>query len=126
LDKYNLKSIVKTNKPLSKKEALKLSQDYNYLLLYGVPNQKTYISSKLFEYIKIGKPIIGICKGNEAEAIINFNLFGKCYDFDDIEAAIIDVLNNNITYLKNEELITKFNRAKQMKVIYKEILRMDI
>jgi len=121
LDKYNIKDIVKTNEPLPKRKALKISENYNYLLLYGVPNQKTYISSKLFEYIKIGKPIVGICKGNEAEIIINSISVGNCYGFDEIEIAIVDVLNNNIKYSTNLKQIDEFSRIRQMKVIYDEI-----
>ncbi len=105
---------------IDKKEGFSfLSKQADYLLFYGVPNETTIVSSKLPEYIKLNKPIIGICKGNEAELIIQKTGTGEVCDFDEnsIEVLLRKALNNEIYYHPDHMKIAEFNRKCQVKKI---------
>lgn len=96
-----------------------INEQADYLLFYGVPNETTIISSKLPEYIRLNKPIIGICKGNEAELIIQKTGTGEVCDFDEsaIEPLLMKMLNNEIYYQPDHLAISKFNRKFQAEEI---------
>ena len=95
------------------------SKQADYLLFYGVPGETTVISSKLPEYIRLHKPIIGICKGNEAAVIIQNTGTGEVCDFDEssISSLLVRVLNNEISYHPDFAEISKFERKYQTKQI---------
>jgi len=65
------------------------------------------------------KPVIGICKGNEAELIIKKTGTGEVCDFDEksIELLLIKMLNDEIHYQPDHLEISKFNRKHQAKEI---------
>ena len=113
----NISSIVTLHAPLPKKEALKFASTFDYFLFFGVPGQKSYISSKLFDYIKLKKPIIGICRGNEAELIIINNSLGNVYGFSykDINRAFLDVIDKKIFFDPCDSKILNFSREVQTK-----------
>ncbi len=117
---YDLNEIIKFLPHMDKKEGfLFLSKQADCLLFYGVPNETTIVSSKLPEYIKLNKPIIGICKGNEAELIIQKTGTGEVCDFDaiSIEPLLVKMLTNEIHYQPDYLAIGKFNRKYQAKEI---------
>ena len=68
--------------PVDKSEKQALFSDFDAALFIGVPSQVSYISSKIFDYIEAGLPILGVCKGNEAELIINTEGLGLVSDFE--------------------------------------------
>ncbi len=124
---YDLNEIINFFPHMDKREGFSfITKQADYLLFYGVPNETTIISSKLTEYMKLNKPIIGICKGNEAELIIQKTGTGEVCDFDEssIESLLIKMLNNEIHYEPDQQVISKFNRryqAKQISGIIKDV-----
>jgi glycosyltransferase involved in cell wall biosynthesis len=120
ISEYKLDAIISFLPQMHKKEGFSFIQKQaDYLLFYGVPNQTTIISSKLLEYIKLGKPIIGICKGNEAELIIEKTGTGEVCDFDQqsIENLLMKVVKDEIFFKPEISEIEKFNRKEQSKEI---------
>lgn len=120
ISKYDLNEIISFLPQMNKKDGFSFIENHaGYLLFYGVPNETTIISSKIPEYLKLGKPIIGICKGNEAEMIIKNTGTGEVCDFDEksIENLLLKVLKDGISYLPEIDEIKKFNRKYQAKEI---------
>jgi hypothetical protein len=117
---YDLNDVITFLPQMDKKEGFSfITKHADYLLLYGLPNKTTIISSKLPEYIKLNKPIIGICKGNEAELIIQRTGTGEVCDFDEnsIEPLLMKALNREIYYEPDYTEIAKFNRRYQAREI---------
>lgn len=128
ISKYGLEDLIKVYPPMPKKLGLKhLYLNFNYLLFYGVKGEKSIISSKLLEYINLKKPIIGICKGNEAERIISETATGIVCDFDveSIYATFVKVLEGGVDYKPNLELIRTFSRERQAEQISKILLALS-
>ena len=101
---------------VDKAEGLKfLSNNIDYLLFLGVKNETTIISSKLFDYLNLQIPIIGICKGNEAEALINDTQSGEVCDFykEDIENLIEKAIKKKLKFSPQKEKISFFTRENQ-------------
>jgi glycosyltransferase involved in cell wall biosynthesis len=105
-----------------------IKQNFNHVLFYGVPNETTIISSKLLEYLRLGLPIIGICKGNEASEIIEKTGTGEVCDFDEdsINKLFLKIIRQDgIRFNPNQEEIVKFDReyqAGQIAQIIKNII----
>ena len=114
--KYNLDKIINYLPHMNREEGFAfIEKNADYLLFYGIPDKKTIISSKLPEYIRLHKPVIGICKGNEAEEIIKKTGIGEVCDFDEssIEVLLLKAINNQIYFNPDYTEIEKFNRKKQ-------------
>ncbi len=111
-----LSGIVKYRPSVPKEQAFSIVSDYKYLLFYGVPGQKSVVSSKLLEYIRMGKPVLGVCKGNEAAEIIDLTGVGEVADYDkeEIKALFINALNGTVTYIPNTDQIKFFDRENQV------------
>lgn len=117
---YHLEDIVRIYPIIEKSAGFSwMTKDASYLLFYGVDGQKTIISSKLLEYLNLGKPIIGICRGNEAEKIIIKTKTGEVCDFheDSIYILLKKCLTDGIMYEPQKAEINKFNRVYQTKKI---------
>ena len=109
-------NLVKFIGPLDKKEGFRtLVKEFDALLFVGAQGSKTVISSKLPEYLYLGKSIIGICKGNEAAQIIERTGTGEVCDFDadSIYSLLKKASNGEITFNPKKEEILKFDRAAQ-------------
>jgi glycosyltransferase involved in cell wall biosynthesis len=115
--KYNTGNCIKFQNLMPKKEGLAyVKANFDYLLFYGMPNGTTIISSKLLEYLRIGMPIIGICKGNEASDIIEKTGTGEVCDFDvdSITHLFLKIIQQKrIRFNPNPEEIAKFDRKYQ-------------
>ena len=111
-----LSGIVKYRPSVSKEQAFSVVTEYKYLLFYGVPGHKSVVSSKLLEYLRMGKPILGICKGNEAAEIINKTGVGEVVDFDkeEIEDLFIKAINGAVNYTPNTKQLKFFDREYQV------------
>lgn len=112
----NVGDIIKFYPPMNKQEGFrKLVSEYDFLLFHGVRGKQTIISSKLLEYINLGKPIIGICKGNEAEEIIARTGTGEVCDFDvdSIYTLFVKFIEGRYRYNPNELEIEKYDRRVQ-------------
>ncbi len=111
-----IEDLVKFHAPVSKKEGFRLLQsDFDALLFVGAEGSKTIVSSKLPEYLYLGKPIIGVCKGNEAARIIERSGTGEVCDFDvaSIYCLLKKALSGEINFAPVEAEIKKFDRAGQ-------------
>ncbi len=116
-----LSGIVKYRPSVPKQLALSVVSNYKYLLFYGVPGHKSVVSSKLLEYLRMGKPVLGICKGNEAAEIINLTGVGEVVDFqiEEIKDLFKKAVNGTIYYSPNSEQITSFDREHQINKLSK-------
>jgi len=111
--KIGLNDIIYFYPQMKKQDGFRrISSDYNFLLFYGVKDQKTIISSKLLEYLMLNKPILGICKGNEAEEIITKTGTGEVCDFivDSIYDLFKKFIEGKYKYNPRKEEITKFDQ----------------
>ena len=120
IKKYKLNDIIKIYPPMDKIEGLKrISNRYHFVLLHGVLSESSIITNKVFEYIKLNKPIIGICKGNESEKIIQKTQTGEIADFteESIYNTFNKFLSNQYQFSPNINEIKKFNRKEQVKQI---------
>ena len=104
-----------------------IKENFDYLLILGLPGLTTGISSKLSEYLYLGLPVIGICKENEAADIIEQTGTGEVCDFDldSIKKILLKALKREITYNPKHDEIAKFDReyqAKQIAQIIKNVL----
>ncbi len=120
INQYKLNDIIKIYEPVDKIDGLKkIVSTYHFLFLYGVKSETSIITNKIYEYIKLNKPIIAVCKGNEAEEIIKRTGTGEISDFD--QDSIYNIfnkfLNKQYKYSPNSEEIKKFNRKNQAKQI---------
>ncbi len=125
---YRLSDIINFCPYMEKKKGFAFIKDHaSALLFYGVSNETSVISSKLPEYINLHKPIIGICKGNEAELIIKKTGTGEVCDFDErsIEILLRKMMNDEMFYQPDHAAIEKFNRKLQTKEIA-EIIKSSI
>lgn len=105
-----------------------IKKNFDYVLFYGSPNETTIISSKLLEYLYLGMPIIGICKGNEAEDIIKLTGTGEVCDFDldSVKRIFMKAQKREIAYNPKQNEIVKFDReyqARQIAQIIDEVLK---
>ena len=89
--------------------------NFTHVLLYGAPGNKTSTTAKLFDYFLVQKPIIGICKGNEAEKIVLSSGLGIVCDYivEEIKKCFIDAIENRIPFKPNQNYIATFNRNNQ-------------
>jgi hypothetical protein len=113
---FNLSDIIHFCPKMKKIDGFKyIVANFDYLLFYGINGLTTIISSKLLEYLKLNMPIIGICKGNEAEVIINKTGTGETcgFDTDSIKKILTKVIQRQIFYVPNNEEISKFDRYNQ-------------
>lgn len=109
---YELNDLVNFKKPISREQRKSTFSNYDFGLLIGVEGQKTYISSKVFDYIEYKLPILAVCKGNEVEDIILSNKFGIVCDFNAnsiLNAFKYSISNKETYYLKyNDKYSFKF------------------
>lgn len=108
--------LVKFHEPVDKKEGFRmLNEDFDALLLVGAKGSKTVITSKLPEYLYLNKPVIGVCKGNEAAEIIERTGTGEAcgFDADSIYFLLKKALSGKIAFNPKKEEILKFDRASQ-------------
>lgn len=112
-----LSGVVKYRPSVTKEQAVRIVTEYQYLLFYGVPDHKSVVSSKLLEYLRMGKPVLGICKGNEAAEIIETTGVGEVVDFqiEEIKCIFTKAINGVLNYFPNSEQINFYNRETQVK-----------
>lgn len=115
-----LEKYIKIRNPISKKLALKEAMQYKFCLFYGVPGQKTYISSKVFDYIRLGKPILGICSGNESEQILSDikNCRVSNFDTDNIVKNIEEIIKENYTINTDYTKFSRLNTLKRIETLF--------
>jgi hypothetical protein len=91
----------------------------DYLLFVGVDGGTTVVSAKLPEYLLLGKPILGICEGNEAENVIRDTGTGEVCGFgaDEIRALLLKAISGTVRYEPMPEAIRGFDRQVQAKAI---------
>lgn len=101
---------------VEKRQGFRFIREYgDYLLLYGVPGDKSTVTSKLLEYLGLGLPILGICRGNEAERIILRAGSGECSGFSasEIEGLFQRALRREIRFAPDAEVVSEFDRETQ-------------
>jgi len=116
VEKAGLHDIIAFYPPVPKEYGFrKIASEYTFLLFYGVKDQTTILSSKLFEYLKLDKPILAICKGNEAEEIIAKTGTGEVSDFtvNSIYALFRKFITGHYTYDPQKNLIATFDNRIQ-------------
>lgn len=112
----NLDDIIKIYAPMDRASGLaRIAAEYDFLLLYGVPGQNAVIPGKLFEYLELGKPIIGICGDNESGEIIVRTGTGEVCDFDGeaIASLFRKFLSGDFTFVPDKKEIAKYDREFQ-------------
>jgi glycosyltransferase involved in cell wall biosynthesis len=100
-----------------------IANSYDYLLLYGTPGEPSTVTSKLPEYLKLHKPILGICKNNEAASIISRAGAGAVCDFveDEIFGLLKQAVRREVPFSPDVEYIETFSRKTQTAFIIDHI-----
>jgi hypothetical protein len=114
----NTRSTIAISPHVNKSEGLAFLSDHiDYMIFLGVENEPTIISSKLFDFINLGIPIIGICKGNEAEQLIQETQTGETCSFsaDDITRLLEKAVQKNIHFNPLRIKINQYTRENQAK-----------
>jgi glycosyltransferase involved in cell wall biosynthesis len=118
IKKLRIDDIVTVNTIINRGDALREMKHCDFLLFQGDKHRMSVVSTKLMEYIFMKKPILGICKGNEAEHIIEKTSTGIVTGFkvDEIVDGLKRMLNNNSSdFNPNFDEISKFTRMKLTK-----------
>jgi len=116
VSKAGLNDIIAFYPPVPKEYGFrKIVSEYKFLLFYGVKDQTTILSSKLFEYLKLDKPILAICKGNEAEEVIAKTGTGEVSDFtvNSIYSLFRKFIQGYYTYKPQQNIIATFDKRVQ-------------
>lgn len=111
--KFGISDIVTINPIINRELALREMKCCNFLLFHGDAHRTSVVSTKLLEYIFMRKPILGICKGNEAEKIIERTSTGIVIGFevDEIIEGFKKALNYDLRdFNPNSSEIRKFTR----------------
>lgn len=113
---FGLSEVVKTHPKMDRTAGFAwMKREASHLLFYGVEGSSTVILTKLLEYLHLGIPVLGICKGNEAEAIIRATGVGEVCGFD--EESIYQLLKkasqDHVAFQPIEKEIEKFSRLRQ-------------
>ena len=120
VNNLGIDDVVKFHDPVGKKEGFQmLAKDFDALLFVGAKDSKTIISSKLSEYLYLNKPILGVCRGNEAADIIERTGTGEVcgFDADSIYLLLKKAISGEIAFNPKKEEILKFDRAVQAEKI---------
>lgn len=113
LEQEHLARIVEFVDFMPKREALLVSQESDVLLLIQ-PDTQLQVPAKLFEYIRLGKPIFAVCGPGATHDIITAHNFGIVAQYDDIEN-----IQEQFTFLltsltkKQNNIYTDFDVSKQ-------------
>ena len=108
--------VVTFQAPVSKYDGLRdIAENYDCLVMYGVPDNSGFISGKLLEYINLNKPIVGICWGNEAANIIALTRTGVVCGFHarDICDLFLQFIQKEFVFAPDLEKIASFDRKVQ-------------
>lgn len=130
LDKYEAKyrGIIEQKKYLPHSESIKQFSDCDALLLIlsDMKGVEGIYTGKLFEYIRAGKPIIGIVPDGVAKELIletNTGYVAHPSDLGEIEKVLYKVYNNYINHVNpispNWEQVKKYSREN----LTKELIR---
>ena len=111
--------ILKIREYVSHRKSLEMMNKGTMLLLVIGPNSKTIYTGKVFEYLRITKPILSLgTKDSVVEELLNKTGCGINVEYDDIESiekAILKFYNdwlNEVELSYNEEEIRKYERSK--------------
>lgn len=116
INQYEVNDLITLREPVSKKNGFAyIAEHFDYMLFYGTEGHSSIVSSKVPEYFKLGKPILGICKGNFAEQLIALTQTGESCGFDvkSIEDLFLKMLAGNITFEPVQSEIDRFDRKYQ-------------
>jgi glycosyltransferase involved in cell wall biosynthesis len=110
--------------PVNADMMAKIGRCADFLLFYGVPGDRGFISAKLMEYLSYARPILGICSGNEAEEIINSAGVGLVTDFDpqSIADGIEKLVQTRTNFKFDIAKLLLYSREAQAEKIYKIII----
>lgn len=99
--------------PISENELGK----YDFAILWGVPGNPGYVSSKFFSYLQLKVPIIAAAEGNQVGKYIDNFSVGYSYPFDknvlirgfsELENSK-ELYNSDLTFFSNEYVLKKWS-----------------
>ena len=106
--------------------ALAIQKSCDILMLITAPDKASVATGKIFEYLASEKPILALTRGTEAEKIIKETGVGIAISPDDpieIANALTVIARDGELKIpgRNEEIISKYQRGKQMKILAEKI-----
>jgi len=111
---FKLTEFINFFAPMPKEEGLAwMASSFDSLLEYGSPGDNSVVCGKLLEYINLGMPIFGVCKGSESEDIISRTRTGLVCGFglEEVANGLIRFLQGDYDFDPDREEIEKFNRV---------------
>lgn len=113
---------LKTNIPRNVSRALQ--ERFDILLLITDKGRTCVTTGKIFEYLKAGKPIIGLTENTNAEYIINITKTGLCVDphnLEEIKKLLISVSTNGLNPKFDKEAIKIYSRNNQLNNLWENM-----
>lgn len=129
-EKMGLKDIVHFYPMIPKPDAIAMIKTADVLLLITSPSQKSIATSKVFDYMAVGKPVLALAEGNVASQIVNRTGIGLTVSPEDI-TAIFEKLrtffdcwkNNSYPFKPEKKRISEYRRENQVKMMSKILER---
>jgi glycosyltransferase involved in cell wall biosynthesis len=112
---FKLTELINFFEPMPKEEGLAwVASSFDSLLEFGSPGDSGVVCGKLLEYINLGMPIFGICKGSESEDIISRTRTGLVCGFglEDVANGLIQFLQGDYVFDPDREKIDQFSRVR--------------
>jgi len=106
---------------LNRLDALIMQKQADLLLVITSITRSSIVTTKIFEYLKAGKPILALTYGTELEKIINDTNSGWVvhpFDGNSIKKTLIDIINDEKFYNSiklNEEKIKFYSSEEQIR-----------
>lgn len=126
--------LVKIWGSVGRRVSLGFQRQADMLLLITVPNLRSLVTGKIFEYLNSGKPILALTKGTEAEKIIRRTRSGILVPPNDAQM-IFDALVNILEraqrgeslsgQMPNQHKIEKYARDKQIKRLASQLAELN-
>jgi hypothetical protein len=114
--RYDVMKVVTFRGAIAKRTGFAhIHREHDFLLFYGVPGVKSSVTAKLLEYFRLGKPIVGICEGNEAARMITRAGAGivGAFTAESVAALFEAAVAGRIAYDPDPAYIRSFDRRVQ-------------
>lgn len=115
IEKFNLEDIIKIRGFIPWRESINLLFHSDLLLLIVGEKDEIFVPGKLYEYLGVRKPILGIGPDGEAREIVEKSKLGKFFRSDEIEriaSYIVSMfelkMNGKLEVFPNDSYISQF------------------
>jgi len=129
IDDLGITDIVRFEPPIPYQSALSEMYDVDVLLVLQADNCELQIPAKAYEYIRVGKPILGLTThtgetGKLLQSVPNC-LVAPLDNKDEIKVSLISMLNQESSAIQSDDYVSGFSRksgAKKLEMLLSEFV----